>query len=136
MNPHVSSPARNRFEDRLLFVFVPLVFLVLVMLFSLSYFHLHPTGICAVLYAALLSSPVIAGIFSLGLYLSEEKDEFQRALLVQAILWALGVTICVAFVWIALGTFLHVPHMNFLSGEILFVLAFAVSFWVMRWRYR
>jgi hypothetical protein len=136
MDPQVGSPARYRFEDRVLFLFVPLVFLVVLLQFSLGHFHLHPTRIWAVLYAAAVSSPVIAYIFSLGLYLSEEKDEFQRALLVQSILWGVGVTACVAFFWFALGTFTHVPHLNFLSGEILFLLAFVASFWVNRWRYR
>ncbi len=136
MNPHVSSPARNRLEDSILFICVPLIFLFLIMQFSLSHFHLHPTRIWAVLCAALSSSPFIAFLFSFGLYLSDEKDEFQRELLVQSILWSLGVTACVAFIWLAVGMFIQVPRMNFASGVFLFGLVFVVSLWAMRWRYR
>jgi hypothetical protein len=136
MSPHVGSPARYRFEDRFLFVIVPLYVLVVMMYFSLSHFHLHPTRIWAVLCAAVLSSPGIGFIFCIGLYLSEEKDEFQRALLVQSILWALGVTICVALFWFALGTFIQVPRMKFASEQFLFVMVYLVSLWVARWRYR
>ncbi|MGB7267003.1 MAG: hypothetical protein WBC92_15920 [Terracidiphilus sp.] len=136
MGPHVSSPARYRLEDRILFVFVPLVFLFLIMQFSLSHFHLHPKGVWAVLCGAVASLPFIAAIFSAGLYLAEEKDEFQQSLCVQAILWGFGVTACVALVWLALGMFIHVPQMNFVSGVFLFELVFVVSFWVARWRYR
>jgi hypothetical protein len=125
-----------RFENRMLFVIVPLYVLVVILGISLSHFHLHPTRIWAVLCAALLSSPGIGFIFCFGLYLSEEKDEFQRTLLVQSILWALGVTICVGFFWFALGTFFHVPQMKFASDEILFAVVYAVSSLVTRWRYR
>jgi hypothetical protein len=136
MGTHVSSPARYRAEDRIGFVFVPLVFLVLIMLFSLSHFHLHPAGAWAVLCATVAASPMIAMIFIVGFYLAEEKDEFQRSLFVQAILWGLGVTACVASYWLALGTFIHVPRMNLLSGEFLFLAGVVVSGAVARWRYK
>jgi hypothetical protein len=136
MSPHVSSPARYRFEDRIAFVFVPLVLLFLVMQFSLSHFHLHPVGVLAVLCAVVGASPVIAVIFSVGLYLAEEKDEFQRSLFVQSILWGLGVTACAATFWLSLGMFIHVPQMSFFSGEFLFLAGMAISGAVSRWRYK
>jgi len=136
MSPRVSSPAMYRFEDRILFVVVPSIFLTLIMLISLSHFHVHPTRVWAVLCAIFVSSPVIAYILILGLYLSEEKDEFQRALLVQSILWGLGVTACAAFFWMVLGMYIQVPHMSFVSAVFLFFLVFTVSIWVTRWRYR
>lgn len=136
MSPYVSSPARYRFEDRFLFFILPLMLLVVMMKIGLDHFHLHPAGAWAVLCAAVASSPFIAMIFSVGFYLAEEKDEFQRTLFVQAILWGFGVTACVAVFWLMLGTFIHVPHMNFVLGEILFIAGMAVSGAVARWRYR
>ncbi|MGB0082989.1 MAG: hypothetical protein WBP90_15800 [Terracidiphilus sp.] len=136
MSPYVSSPARYRFEDRVLFFFLPSIFLFLILRVSLDHFHLHPTGVWAVLCAAVASLPFIAVIFSVGFYLAEEKDEFQKSLFVQSILWGFGVTAGVAVLWFTLGTFIHVPRMNFVSGAVLFDLAFLVSFWVNRWRYR
>jgi predicted MFS family arabinose efflux permease len=136
MSPHVSSPARYRAEDRVLFVFAPLIFLVLVMLGALSHFHWHPAGVLAVLCAAVLASPFVAMIVIVGLYLAEEKDEFQRSLFVRSILWGFGVTACVTVFWVTLGQFIRVPSINFWSGGILFNLGFLISFWVARWRYR
>ena len=136
MGVHVSSPARYRAEDRVLFVFVPLVLLFLIMQFSLSHFHLHPAGVLAVLCAAVGAAPMIAAIFIVGLYLAEEKDEFQRSLFVQAILWGLGVAACATVFWFALGTFIHIPHMNFVLGEFLFLAGMVISGAVSRWRYR
>jgi hypothetical protein len=133
MSPRVGSPAMYRYEDRMLFVVVPLFVLSVIMYFSLSHFHLHPTRIWAVLFAAFMSSPAVALIFSIGRYLSEEKDEFQRSLLVQSILWALGVTICADFFWMVLGTYMQIPRMK---DQFLFAMVFIVSFWVNRWRYR
>ena len=99
MERRVSSPAKYRSEDRVLFILLPLFLAVGILAFSLSYFHLHPTGILAVLCAIIVSSPMIAFTFIIGLYLAEEKDEFQRSILVQSLLWSLGVTACGAFFW-------------------------------------
>jgi len=82
------------------------------------------------------ASPMIAMILNIGLYLAEEKDEFQKSLFVQSILWGLGVTACVATSWLALGMFIHVPHMNFVLGEFLFLAGMIISGAVTRWRYK
>jgi hypothetical protein len=136
MSSHVSSPAKYRFEDRILFVIVPSMLLVILMKAGLDHFHLRPAGAWAVLCAAVASWPFIAYVFCAGFYLADEKDEFQRSLFVQAILWGLGVAACVAVFWFMLGTFIHVPRMNIFSGEILFVAGMVVSGAVNRWRYR
>jgi len=49
-------------------------------------------------------------IITVGLYLTEEKDEFQRNLLVQAMLWGLGGVMAVTSVWGMLESFTNIPH--------------------------
>ncbi len=136
MSSHVGSPAMYRFENRLLFVVVPLYVLVVIAQISMSHFHLHPVRVWAVLCAVFMTSPVIGFMVCIGRYISEEKDEFQRTLLVQSILWGLGVSICMAVFWMVLGTYIQLPHTRFASDEFVFALVFLVSFWVNRWRYR
>ena len=53
------------------------------------YFHrYHPHGLFAYILAVLPSIPGIGIMVALGLYLAEEIDEFQRNLMIQALLWA------------------------------------------------
>lgn len=136
MSPHVSSPARYRLEDRILFVFVPLVFLFLIMQFSLSHFHLHPAGVLAVVCATLASIPSIAGVIVFGLYMAEEKDEFQKSVLTSSLLWGIGATFAVTTFWGCMEQFGHARRMPVFWVQIAFILAFAVANAANRWRYR
>jgi hypothetical protein len=47
-----------------------------------------------------------------GLYLSEEKDEFQRELMVQSLLAGIGLTLASTTVWGYLEDFTHAPHLS------------------------
>ena len=77
----------------------------------------HPTG--ALLYALAVCRrlPIIGIIVVVGLYLAEEKDEFQRNLLIQSMLWGLGAIIALTSVWGWLQLYAHVhpfqPFMTF-----------------------
>ena len=51
-----------------------------------SFVHLHPTGALAYLLAILPSIPIIGVLVVVGLYLSEEKDEFLRSLHIQSMI--------------------------------------------------
>ena len=46
----------------------------------------HPHGVVAYLVAVLPALPIIGALVYTGVYLGEEKDEFQRNLLVKALL--------------------------------------------------
>lgn len=74
--------------------------------------HQHPSGIPAYALAILPSLPIIGGIVVIGLYLAEEKDEFQRAVLVHSMIWGMGATLSFTTVWGFLENFVHVPHMD------------------------
>jgi len=52
------------------------------------------------LYAAAMlpAAPILAAIAAIGRYLVEESDEYLRAILVRAVVWATGITLVVATV--------------------------------------
>ncbi len=54
--------------------------------------------------AMIPSLPIVAVIAIVGLYLKEEKDEFQRELFIQSLLWGTGATLAVTSFW----SFLHI----------------------------
>ena len=72
----------------------------------------HPTGAVAYLLATLPSLPIVVSLGIVGRYLGEEKDEFQRHLLVTAMIWAIGGTLAVTSVWGFLELFV-VPFPQF-----------------------
>jgi hypothetical protein len=43
--------------------------------------------------------PILGAITVMGLYLKEEADEFKRAIVIEAMLWGLGVTLVVTTIW-------------------------------------
>ncbi len=137
MNVRVGSPAKYRFEDRCFFVVVPLFVLDAVLgIWGFHYYHLHPAGSLAVLCAAVQSSPIIAFILILGLYLAEEKDEFQKSVLAQSMLWAIGATLAVTTFWGSMEKFSQAPHMDIAWVQFLFCAVMIVAIAANRWRYR
>lgn len=74
--------------------------------------------------AIIPSIPIVAMIAVVGLYLKEEKDEFQRDLVIQSLLWGAGGTLALTSFWSFVHIFAHrVPPVD---GFHVFVL-----FWVL-----
>ncbi len=137
MECRVGSPAKFRFEDRVLFFVVPLFFLDAILgIWGFHYHHLHPDGALAVVCAALQSSPIIAFIVIAGLYLAGETDDFQKTVLVQSILWGIGVTLAVTTFCGSLEKYGYLRQMDVSWVQILFFVTVIVSTLVARWRYR
>jgi hypothetical protein len=137
MERHTGNPAKYRAEDRFLFIVVPLIFLnLLTAIVGFHHFHLQPAGILAVLCAVLMASPLIGFIVIYGLYLAKEKDEFQRTLLVQAMLWGIGVTLTTTTLWGILEKFNMLPAMDVTWVLFLFFIPMSIAGAVNRWRYR
>ena len=62
---------------------------------------------------AILPAIGVSGMFvSMGLYLREETDEFQRAMQIESSLWATGGVLVICAVWGFLEMFGLVPHME------------------------
>ncbi len=70
--------------------------------------------------AALPSIPLLAMIGIVALYLKEEKDEFQRELFIQSLLWGMGVTLAVTSFWSYWHLFAHVPPVDGFHVFVLF----------------
>jgi hypothetical protein len=96
----------------------------------------HPTGAVAYLLAVLPSIPIIGTIAAVGLYLAEEKDEFQRTVLVQSMLWGIGATLAATSVWGFLENFLAVPHMDLFLVYPLFCFFVGIFMPTLKLRYR
>jgi hypothetical protein len=58
-----------------------------------------PTGPLLWMLGVAPAVPIIAVIAVMGLYLMEETDEFLRTVLVQSLLWGMGVTMAFCTAW-------------------------------------
>jgi len=62
--------------------------------------------------AIIPSLPLVAIIAIVGLYLKEEKDEFQRELFIQSLLWGTAGTLAITSFWSFVQIFAHVPSVD------------------------
>ena len=98
---------------------------------------LHPSGAMAYLLAVLPSIPIVVSLVIVGRYLGEEKDEFQRHLLVRAMIWAIGGTLAVTSVWGFLELFvIAVPHFQLYLVFPMFWFFAGISGGFLKLRYR
>ncbi len=72
----------------------------------------HPHGVIAYMVAVLPALPIIGALFYTGVYLSEEKDEFQRNMLVQSLLGGIGGTLALTTAWGYLEDFAKIQHLD------------------------
>jgi hypothetical protein len=72
----------------------------------------HLSGVAGIVVAVLPAFPIMGTLVVTGLYLTEEKDDFQREVMVQSLLAGIGLTLSVATVWGYLEDFTHAPHMS------------------------
>jgi hypothetical protein len=88
------------------------------------------------LLAILPAIPVIGIIAVVGRYLARENDEFVRMMVVQALLWGLGITFVTDTV---LGGLYAAPSIDRLIAPLnldLFVVSAAVALRIQMWRNR
>jgi len=103
-----TNPATRQYLRR--FAIAMSAYIALLLMVA-TYFHrFHPKGLFTYVLAVLPAIAIIAQIVTVGLYLAEEKDEFQRNLFIQALLWGLGGVLGVTSVWGMLESFTHIPH--------------------------
>jgi hypothetical protein len=98
--------------------------------------HSHPHGVISYLVAVLPALPIIGALVYTGVYLAEEKDEFQRNLLVQSLLGGTGGILAATTAWGYMEDFAHAPHMDLIWVYPLFWLCAGVSYGLIRARYR
>lgn len=132
--PKTMSPAVRRY----LFRFFPAMIAYVAVLFaSLRLIrHAHPQGLLLWALAIAPALPIIAVIAIMGLYLTEETDEFVRAMLVQAMLWGIGLTLAGCTAWGFLENVDLVPHLPLYLVFPIFCGAMGLAQPLVRWRYR
>ncbi|MFZ4607061.1 MAG: hypothetical protein ACOYM5_12465 [Caulobacter sp.] len=129
-----NSPAGRRYLKR----FIPTMIAYVVLVFGASFAFrlLDPTGPVAWLIAVAPALPIVAMIAIMGLYIREEKDEFQRNVLIESMLWGMGLTLSATTVAGFLEMYVHTPPMQSFWAFPLFCGAMGLSQVVVRRRYR
>ena len=87
------SHARRRYLIRIAIASAIYVLTVFLAIHVLA--HQHMSMPFAIALALFPSIPIVAIIAIVGLYLKEEKDDFQRELFIKSLLWATGATLAV-----------------------------------------
>ena len=130
----IKSPAERRYVIRMWIMAALCVLFsaVAAVVFRLS----HPHGVLAYLVAVLPALPIAGALIYTGVYLAEEKDEFQRNLLVQSLLGGTGGILAVITAWGYMEDFVGAPHMDLVWVYPLFWLFAGISYGLVRARYR
>ncbi|MGD0682703.1 MAG: hypothetical protein ABR990_11715 [Terracidiphilus sp.] len=129
-----NNPAQRRFVIRMWIMAALCVLFSLVA--ALVFRHSHPHGVVSYLVAVLPALPIIGALIYTGVYLAEEKDEFQRNLLVQSLLGGTGGILAVITAWGYMEDFARAPHMDLVWVYPLFWLFAGISYGFVRARYR
>jgi hypothetical protein len=130
----IKSPAVRRYVMRM-WIMAALCILFAVVT-ALAFRLYHPHGVLAYLVSILPALPIIGALVYTGVYLAEEKDEFQRNLLVQSLLGGTGGILAVITAWGYMEDFAHAPHMDLIWVYALFWVFAGVSYCVVCARYK
>ena len=125
-----TSPASSRYLRRLA---IASVVYVLSVYLTVHFLHHGRAPLPAAIGLAIIPSlPILAIIVINGLYLKEEKDEFQRELFVQSLLWGAGGTLAITSFWSFVHLFAHFPPVDGFHVFVLFWLIVGISAAILR----
>ena len=96
----------------------------------------HLKGLPAYPVAVLPALPILWVLIETGRYLAQEKDEFQRNLLVQCLLGGIGGTLAVTTVWGYMEDFARAPRLDLIWVYPIFWLFVGIAMPVVYRRYR
>jgi hypothetical protein len=128
------SPAMRRYLARFMPTMATYIVVLLTCVFAIDSWS--PTGPLLWLLAVAPALPMVGIIVVMGLYLVEETDEFQRTILVQSLLWGIGITLGAASIWGFLENEHLVPHAPSFLWFPFFCGAMGLAQPFIRWRYR
>ena len=132
--PFCNSPAEKRYLIRL---FLTAIVYILATFVTMHVLYHGRTGLyMGMLLAAIPSIPLVGMIGIVALYLKEEKDEFQRELYIQSLLWGMGGTLALTSFWSFLHLFTHVPPVDGFHVFVIFWILMGLSTIPIRLRYR
>jgi hypothetical protein len=128
------SPANRRYLKR--FVVTMGAYVIFLLLASWAFKHHHPVGPVAYGLALLPALAIIGVIISVGLYIAEETDEFQRNVMIEAMIWAVGATLAFTTVWGFLEMFVHIQPLQPFIVFPLFWFVEGIATTLLKLRYR
>jgi predicted RND superfamily exporter protein len=96
----------------------------------------HPITAVIWLMAVLPTIPIAMAVILTGRYMGEEKDEFQRFVLVQALLGGIGAILVVTTAWGFLENYAHFQRLNILMIWPLYLVFVGISYGIVKARYR
>jgi hypothetical protein len=128
------SPATKRYLKR--FAIAAAAYLLALFVATRTFRHDHPAGAAAYLLAVLPALPILGMIVVVGVYLAEEKDEFQRNLFIQSMIWSIGATLAVTTVWGFLENFTNATHLQPYLIFPMFAVFVGISTPLLKLRYR
>ena len=130
----VQSMAQRRY---LIHSWVSAGLVMLLAILAKSVFRLwHVEGAVAYFIAVLPSLPIVWMLVATGEYLTDEKDEFLRMLLVQCLLYGIGGTLAVTTVWAYLEDFVRAPRLDLIWVYPMFWIFTAIAYPVVKARYK
>jgi hypothetical protein len=132
--PCYRSKAGRRYVYRL--APTMLVYIAFLFIAQWTFHHHHPTGLLVYLLAVLPALPLIGSLALVGLYITEESDEFERSIIVQSMLWGLGGALSVGTIWGFLEDFANAPHISIFHVYLFFWIFMGISQPFIRRRYR
>jgi hypothetical protein len=129
---------KTKAERRYIYRLAPTMatYIVFLLLAKWGFHHLHPTRLAAYLLAVLPAIPLVGSLAIVGLYITEESDEFVRSILVQSMLWGLGGALSVGTIWGFLEDFANAPHISTVYVYVFFWIFMGISQPFIRMRYR
>lgn len=130
----IANPAQARYFKRMLVAALRCILLSALAALGFKFGHL--AGPLAWLVATLAAMPIVGALLGTAAYLSEEKDEFQRNVLIQAMLAGIGATLAATTIWGYLEDFVQAPHLRLIYLYPLFWMFVALSMPLVRRRYR
>jgi hypothetical protein len=116
----VTDPAARRYLRR----FVPLMIAYAIAVVGVSFWFTHggPSGWLRYAAAVLPALPIVGVIAAMGAFIVEQKDEYQRMLMVRNCLYGIGFALSVSTVWGFLQTYGLAPDYPGWAAFVLFCL--------------
>jgi hypothetical protein len=134
MTCKTNNPAARRFTIR--FVVVMMLFAAFSVLSTVGLLLWHPSWWLIWLLAILPALPIGMAVVLTAQYIAEEKDDFQRAMLVQALLGGVGAILVLTTAWGFLENYAHFRRLDLLMVWPLYVIFVGISYGLVKARYR
>jgi hypothetical protein len=134
MKGKIDNPAKYRLEGRGIAILGTWFVIAQVAVWWAD--HHLTGGTKAYVLATVFALPIIGIIIAFGLYLREEKDEFERIMITQSMVWGMGGTLAVATFWEGLDLFDQAKHIGPFGLVGLFLIFTKISEFFVRRSYR